>query len=177
MSRFKVAEKGDFVALQVSPRRWRAGVVDREIDGRVSHVQFADGERVDVPKHQQKMVASSSKFKDGAAAFVKVIGSGKMTLKAIRTAARAHEAKPARKPLNVVQERVDRGLLEYSAGRMIFCPSCKKSLDASNAVLVSFRGNHGISCGACHDAEIKARYGEGVNLERMGFEVVDGRSQ
>ncbi len=72
-----------------------------------------------------------------------------------------------------LETTVNRELLAYACGRMIFCPDCKAGLDVETAVhiaLTSGRAN-GITCGLCFDANFRAA----VEADPAGFEIIDGR--
>jgi hypothetical protein len=73
-------------------------------------------------------------------------------------------------PLEVT---VNRDLLKYAAGRAIFCPQCRKIMDAKTTVIVTTpAGQTWTSCAACWDkvatmARKDARFAE--------LDIVDGR--
>ena len=68
-----------------------------------------------------------------------------------------------------MKKTIERGLLRDAVGRMIFCPNCKKSLDVSNAVLISTDEAAGISCGPC----FHARYSF-AQVRDLGIDVIAG---
>lgn len=85
---------------------------------------------------------------------------------------------------NTLQTHVNRNLLKYAAGRVMFCPSCDKCLDCRSTVNVTVlhKGEVHSSttlCAACYDARkpvldaalAKASPDVGITLD-----IVDGRA-
>lgn len=81
----------------------------------------------------------------------------------------------------MLEAMMNRELLNYAAGRAMFCPSCDRILDSDSAVLMTTRDGvnadqcAAITCADCYDELRKRLRGveEAALLARV--EIIDGR--
>ena len=81
----KHAKRGDFVALQISPQRWRCGTAHRVAKGQVMAIRYVDGSVEEVAKRRRTVAARQALNVVGVLA---IVGSDPLPMKYILSKAK-----------------------------------------------------------------------------------------
>ena len=69
-----------------------------------------------------------------------------------------------------MQSQINNNILKFAVGQAIFCPTCKGSLDAKTAVLLTSDKGNGISCGKCFTLDIELHVASIPDIEVQRWE-------